>query len=242
MWGSATDSAATQAEGAAAVIWLEAYGSAYLSTYVAPGVLSDQGAIVALRGFSAPVRRLDVRRYLEDHFHTDRHRAALPRADRVLPMELPERVHLTIADHACRKAFAVMVGGEALGPPSGLAAYSHRPVTSHRFDAHELGSSFQAAAGKRLFSAQACTTCHSIDGSRKVGPSVLGTWGAEQCVEGQSDSVRVDAAYVHRSIVRPQADITCGYPNVMPAYPNLGDPQLDALTSYIMDLNGASPF
>ena len=88
--------------------------------------------------------------------------------------------------------------------------------------------------GEKLYTAQSCNTCHSIDGTRKVGPSFKGNWG--QSRQGSEQGI-VNEDYVRQSIVNPQAYIVEGYPGVMPAYPQLDDLELYALTAYIKSLN-----
>lgn len=91
--------------------------------------------------------------------------------------------------------------------------------------------------GEALYTQQACNTCHATDASRKVGPGFGNNWG--QARPGSEQGV-VNEDYIRQSIVNPQAYIVEGYPGVMPAYPNLTDLQLYALTAYIKDLNGQS--
>jgi cytochrome c oxidase subunit 2 len=55
-----------------------------------------------------------------------------------------------------------------------------------------------------------CATCHSVDGSRVVGPSFKGIWGNNRQFESASDMV-ANADYIRESIVNPQAKIVKGY-------------------------------
>ena len=92
--------------------------------------------------------------------------------------------------------------------------------------------------GEELYTQQACNACHSIDGSPKVGPSWLGTWGEERPLAGGGTAV-MDANYTVEAIVQPQAKIVAGYENAaMPAYPNLSERQLAGIVAYIRELNG----
>ena len=96
-----------------------------------------------------------------------------------------------------------------------------------------------ATLGERLYTARNCNTCHSIDGSKKVGPSWLGLWGAAR--PGSEQGV-ADEAYIHQSILYPQAYITPGYEGVnMPSYDGaLNESQLEGITAYIRLINGAA--
>jgi len=92
--------------------------------------------------------------------------------------------------------------------------------------------------GEELYTQQACNACHSIDGSPKVGPSWLGTWGEERPLAGGGTAV-MDANYTVESIVQPQAKIVAGYENAaMPAYPNLSERDLAGIVAYIREING----
>jgi cytochrome c oxidase subunit 2 len=71
--------------------------------------------------------------------------------------------------------------------------------------------------GKKAYTEKTCNTCHSIDGSRLVGPSFKGLLGrAEKLADGST--VTVDEDFIVRSIKDPNSQITEGYP---PAMPNL---------------------
>lgn len=92
--------------------------------------------------------------------------------------------------------------------------------------------------GEQLYNQQACFTCHSTDGSPKVGPTWLGIWG-EHTTLADGSTVLVDENYLVESIVDPNAKIVQGYQPVMPPYPNLTERQLAALVAYIKQINGA---
>ena len=90
--------------------------------------------------------------------------------------------------------------------------------------------------GEMLYTKLACITCHSIDGTRKVGPSLQGVFGRPaQLVDGRS--VTSDENYLRTSILRPQADVVESYQPVMPTFQGLiKDRELDALIDYIKTL------
>jgi cytochrome c oxidase subunit II len=73
-------------------------------------------------------------------------------------------------------------------------------------------------AGMALLSAKGCTACHSLDGTRMVGPSLKGVLGREEELEDGSKVV-VDEAYILESIKNPMAKIVKGYPKVMVPMP-----------------------
>ena len=103
------------------------------------------------------------------------------------------------------------------------------------------GPTAPAALGERLYTQRQCKTCHSIDGSAGVGPSWLGIWNQpQQHVDGSS--IVADSAYIHQSIVAPQAHIVAGFANGnMPSYEGqLDDVQIEGITAYIRLINGAA--
>lgn len=69
------------------------------------------------------------------------------------------------------------------------------------------------ATGKRIMQNIGCYACHSIDGSKLVGPSFKGIWGAQHTVvtDGETRTVNVDEAYIRNSIYDPNADVVEGF-------------------------------
>jgi cytochrome c oxidase subunit 2 len=69
------------------------------------------------------------------------------------------------------------------------------------------------ATGKRIMENIGCFACHTIDGTKLVGPSYKGIWGEEQTVitGKETRQIIVDEEYIKRSIYDPNADIVEGY-------------------------------
>jgi len=66
------------------------------------------------------------------------------------------------------------------------------------------------AAGKRLFSADGCSACHSLTGAAGVGPTLKGLAGSDVAlITGQR--VKADGAYLAKSITDADAQIVTGY-------------------------------
>jgi cytochrome c oxidase subunit 2 len=90
------------------------------------------------------------------------------------------------------------------------------------------GGGAAAPSGEALFTSNGCAGCHTLKAAgatAKVGPD-LGKLGD------------VDAAFIRRSIVDPNADVTKGYkPDIMPQ--DFGDKlskeELDALVKYLLE-------
>ena len=87
--------------------------------------------------------------------------------------------------------------------------------------------------GKLLFKSKGCATCHSVDGSKKTGPSLLRVFGGQVQLQG-GQTVTADDNYVRESIMDPGAKVASGYDPVMPTFAGrLKDKQVNALIDYI---------
>ncbi len=96
-------------------------------------------------------------------------------------------------------------------------------------------------AGRKLFQVRGCQQCHSMDGSAKTGPSLLGVFGREaQMADGSI--VVADENYLRQSILEPNARVVAGYEPVMPTYQGrLEDEEILAIIEYLKAPEGASP-
>jgi cytochrome c oxidase subunit 2 len=78
--------------------------------------------------------------------------------------------------------------------------------------------------------------CHSVDGSRHIGP----TWSnlymrMEKLKDGRQ--VVADEGYLTKSMMDPAADIVAGYQNVMPTFQGkLAPPDAAAIVEFIKSL------
>ncbi|MHB0875701.1 MAG: c-type cytochrome [Anaerolineae bacterium] len=97
-----------------------------------------------------------------------------------------------------------------------------------------------AARGMQLATDQGCPRCHSVDGTRLIGPSFLGLYGREQTFTDGSTAM-VDAAYLTESIVDPSARIVRGFSNNMASYTGrIDDAQVSDLVAYIETLGAGA--
>jgi cytochrome c oxidase subunit 2 len=93
-----------------------------------------------------------------------------------------------------------------------------------------------AERGKQLFTQWSCNTCHSIDGSKGIGPSFQGLFGKDETLMDGS-TAKVDENYVRESILQSTAKVVKGYAPIMPVFQGqLKDAQVDALVAYIKTL------
>ena len=97
------------------------------------------------------------------------------------------------------------------------------------------------ATGKRIMQNIGCFACHSLDGTKLVGPSFKGIWGAEHTVitDGEERQVLVDEEYIRKSIYDPNADVVDGYnKGLMLSYQDqLSDEDIDNIIEYLKTVN-----
>jgi cytochrome c oxidase subunit II len=90
--------------------------------------------------------------------------------------------------------------------------------------------------GKELYAKRGCNACHSVDGTRLVGPSWKGIWNAQEKMVG-GQTVLVDENYLREAMLDPMAKVVDSYPAVMPTYKGiLGDKDVESIIAYIQSL------
>lgn len=95
-----------------------------------------------------------------------------------------------------------------------------------------------AEYGALLYDRRGCKGCHSIDGSKRVGPSFKETYGGDRALVG-GGSAKGDENYIRESIIYPKAKVVAGYQPVMPSYKGqLSDDDLYSITEYLKTLSG----
>jgi cytochrome c oxidase subunit 2 len=74
------------------------------------------------------------------------------------------------------------------------------------------------ARGERVFKLKGCVACHSLDGSKLVGPTWKGLFGSKVTVlvDGKETEVTADDDYLKRSIHHPPREIVKGFAPQMP--------------------------
>lgn len=92
--------------------------------------------------------------------------------------------------------------------------------------------------GENLMREKGCLSCHSTDGSKRVGPTFKGLFGREVTVErgGETQTLTVDAEYIRESVRQPKAAIVQGFPPVMPSFADIPEEELEAIVDYIKEL------
>lgn len=92
------------------------------------------------------------------------------------------------------------------------------------------------ARGQKLYNESGCKACHSLDGSKGVGPTWKDLFG-ESIKLADGSSVTADEAYLIESIKQPGAKTVEGYPpSAMPSFSYLSDGQVADLVAFIKSL------
>jgi cytochrome c oxidase subunit 2 len=94
--------------------------------------------------------------------------------------------------------------------------------------------------GLTLMKQNACVTCHSQDGSKIIGPSFKGLFGRKEIViaDGIEKEVKVDEAYIKRSIYEPNVEVVKGFnPGLMVSFQKqLTDDDIRKIIDYMKGL------
>ncbi len=120
-----------------------------------------------------------------------------------------------------------------------LVALVVLPVCGRSPPSDEPATQSVAARGEALYTERACASCHTVDGSKLVGPTWKGLAGS-QVELADGSKVRADETYLRESMLQPSAKTVKGFPaGLMETVikPNsLIDEEVDALIAYIKTL------
>lgn len=91
--------------------------------------------------------------------------------------------------------------------------------------------------GELLYTRQGCKACHTLDGTRLIGPSFKDLYGGEFATR-EGTTVTADDAYIKESILDPARSVIAGYDPVMTPYAGkLGDKEIEAITAWLRTLS-----
>jgi cytochrome c oxidase subunit 2 len=93
-----------------------------------------------------------------------------------------------------------------------------------------------AEQGRRLAAEYGCFKCHTVDGTRHIGPTWLDLYRKnEKLSDGKT--VVADEAYLTESMMDPSAKLVAGYQNVMPTFQGrVPAPEIAAIVEFIKSL------
>jgi cytochrome c oxidase subunit II len=132
----------------------------------------------------------------------------------------------------CGYAHSAMYAPVAVVDPADFEAW----LSGQAVPPQAGGEMSPAEQGATLAKNSGCLGCHSIDGSKVIGPTWLGLYGSQRTLEGGS-TVVADEQYLRNSILDPESQIVAGYPKVMPsAYTTLSEDDLSTIVEYIKSL------
>ncbi|MFI5323157.1 MAG: cytochrome c oxidase subunit II [Thermodesulfobacteriota bacterium] len=116
------------------------------------------------------------------------------------------------------EAYRIWEQGEKAGEGAGVASLS------------------PAQLGEKIYKEKGCSACHSINGTRIVGPSFKGIYGHPNELEDGS-KVDVDENYIRQCILEPAAQRIKSYQPVMPSFKGiLSDEDITGVIAYIKTL------
>jgi len=98
--------------------------------------------------------------------------------------------------------------------------------------------------GREVADQRGCLGCHSTDGTITVGPSFKGLLGRKTVLQHGSTSheMTADRQYVLDQLRDPDSFRVKGFDPIMPAYPDLSEPEQEALLRFLESLSpGAAP-
>ncbi len=92
------------------------------------------------------------------------------------------------------------------------------------------------APGPELLKEKRCLGCHSLDGSKKIGPTLKGVFGRQGTLEidGKEHGYTVDEAYIRRAVREPKGEVVKGFRPIMPAI-EMTDEELDAIVEFLKE-------
>jgi len=96
-----------------------------------------------------------------------------------------------------------------------------------------------AEAGAKFYRERGCQSCHSIDGTVKVGPSWKGLWGSERSYNSPQGPghVTADENYIKESIEVPAAKVVVNFQPAMPSFKGqFRDDEIVCIIEYIKTL------
>ena len=130
--------------------------------------------------------------------------------------QIPEDGILDII--AYMKSLKPPAEGAAAGAPAGQAAVDRSKLSP-------------AERGKLLFTEKSCVGCHSLDGSKLVGPTFKGLYGHKVPLTDGTE-VTADDAYITESIKNPTAKVVKDFPPAMPPLP-VSDDEIKDIIEFI---------
>ena len=94
--------------------------------------------------------------------------------------------------------------------------------------------------GPKILEKNGCTACHTLNGTKMVGPTFKGLYGStvEVITDGKNRKIKVDDAYITTSIYDPNKDLVTGYQKgLMQTYNNvITEKDIQMINEYLKTL------
>ncbi|MFV0422793.1 cytochrome c oxidase subunit II [Oleidesulfovibrio sp.] len=98
-----------------------------------------------------------------------------------------------------------------------------------------------AAKAQALMETHGCTSCHSLDGSEGLGPTLKNIYGKSRKVilpDGTLKEVVVDEPYLRRALFEPNSEVVQGHDPIMPSYTDtMSKDEVDSVVNWMMNGN-----
>lgn len=93
--------------------------------------------------------------------------------------------------------------------------------------------------GEAIFTSVGCTTCHSLSGETRYGPSLNKILNTEVIViqGGKEHPLKVDREYIKRSIQDPDFEKLVDFKNKKMPKPTLSPDEIDQIVDYLISIN-----
>jgi cytochrome c oxidase subunit 2 len=87
-----------------------------------------------------------------------------------------------------------------------------------------------------LLANNGCIGCHSTDGSESIAPTFKGIGQRQVTVirDGQELTIPVDADYLRKALLQPNAELVKGYPGIMPSADYLSAEEIEVLVQHLL--------
>ena len=132
----------------------------------------------------------------------------------------------------CGTSHSAMISTAEAIPPAEFEAWLNGSEKAHGKEEEETEE------GLALLEKYACLGCHSLDGSKKIGPSFKGIFGRKVKVTkgGIQTELLADEAYLRESILVPAAAVVEGFPPIMPVTSDLKEEEVEEIIEYLKEL------
>ena len=122
--------------------------------------------------------------------------------------------HDVLCTQYCGLEHSRMLSSVVVVPPADFTKW----YAGEEVEIEGVVSLTETPEGEALLRQKGCLDCHSLDGSKRIGPSLKGLYEStvEVFTSGKRRSIAADEEYCTRSILDPGADVVEGYKDMMP--------------------------